>query len=112
MFMPDESKDLHARVSVLEDWRLETRDILHGISAKLDQLATLVTRGSATACPAPGSCVEIRKEVAELRAEHKNTMARVMRLERWQVFLTGIAAAVAVIWALLTFIIPLLMARQ
>ncbi len=110
--MPDQPNDFHARIRVLEEWRNETRDLLHGIAGKIDALATLVTRRGENMCSAPGSCIEIRKEVQELRSEHKDTMARVMRLERWQVFLTGIAAAIAVGWAVLRFILPFIINQE
>ncbi len=104
----DTPNDYHARIRVLEEWRMETRELLHQINAKLDLLATSITKASATPhCPAPGSCIEIRKEIATLREEHSETMERVFRLEKAQAWALGAIATVAVGWSVVTVILPL-----
>ena len=106
---PRSPNDFHARIRVLEEWRLETRQMLTTIATKIDALATLVTQGRAQShCPEPGACLPLRREVAELKKEHADLRAWIMRLERWQVFLSGVAAAIGVVWTIIRFIWPLL----
>ena len=105
-----EQNDFHARIRVLEEWRTETREVLHSIVSKLDNLASLISdRGRE--CPQPGACLEIRKDLVELRDEHRDTMRRVMRLERVQAWATGALAAVGVVWAVFQVILPYVVTR-
>jgi len=109
--MTDTDKDYHARLRVLEEWKAETRELLHQINAKIDGIATSMNKVSAiNHCPLPGACIELNKEVDEMRKDHKEMMAsidnRVGKLERVQAWATGALAAVSVFWAVLQVAIP------
>lgn len=96
--------DMNARVSVLEDWRKEHRDWMNEMREKLDSLTTYVR--SQVMCKTPNKCIDIEKEVTELAQESKNAMKRIESLERWRVFISGIAATIGIIWLVLQVIIP------
>ena len=109
--MTDSDKDFHARIRVLEEWKAETRELLHSMNAKLDGMtATLNRMGEIRHCPMPGACIELKKEVDEMRKEHAAMMQRiderVARLERVQTFAAGAIAAVSVLWAVLKVVVP------
>lgn len=107
---PKATNDFHARIRVLEEWRLETRQMLTTIATKIDALTTLVTRSAARSnCPEPGACIPLQHEVKELKREHAALRAWLIRVERWQVFLAGSAAAIAVGWAILRLVLPLVL---
>ena len=44
-------------------------------------------------CPSPGSCVPLAVSVRELLARNDGLNTRVMKLESWQAWITGIGAA-------------------
>lgn len=106
---PTEKNDFHARIRVLEEWRLETRQMLTTIATKIDSLATLVTRNaSQSRCAEPGACQSLKQEVQQLKKEHADLRIWIMKLERWQVFLSGVAAAIGVVWTILRFVWPMI----
>jgi hypothetical protein len=109
--MTDTDKDFHARICVLEEWKAETRELLHQINTKIDGIAAAMGRVSAIQhCPMPGACVELNKEVGEMQKEHKAMMVsideRLGKLERVQAWATGALAAVSVFWAVIQVLIP------
>ena len=109
--MTEADKDFHARIRVLEEWKAETRELLHQINTKIDGIVSGMARVTAiNHCPMPGACIELNKEVGEMQEEHKAMMQRiderVARLERVQTFATGALAAVSVIWAVIQVLIP------
>jgi len=109
--MTEADKDYHARIRVLEEWKAETRELLHQINAKVDTIASGMVKVTAiNHCPLPGACIELNKEVDEMRKEHAAMMQRIDerlgKLERVQAWATGALAAVSVFWAVIQVLIP------
>jgi hypothetical protein len=81
------------------------------MNAKLDSITAALARiGEIRHCPMPGACLELNKEVDEMRKEHKAMMQRiderVGRLERVQTFAAGAMAAVSILWAVVKVVVP------
>ena len=82
--------DINARVRVLEEWRTEMREDIQHIIGELRNLTGIVS--SQRLCNAPNTCIELRREVDELKRVDTNVMSRILALERAHVFLSGAAA--------------------
>jgi septation ring formation regulator EzrA len=112
-----EHNDYHARLRVLEEWRLEARGQYQKLDAKIDVLVELMTKHQI--CPTPGACTELRKEgdalkkevekeVAQLQATYSGILARILKLEKWHVFLSGCAVMLGIVWTVFRVVLPYL----
>ena len=60
---------------------------LKEINAKL---STMAVQAASKSCPDPGACILLRAELATVRAQAKTDHEAIMKLDRWQAWLTGI----------------------
>jgi len=102
--------DINARVRILEEWRTEMREDIQHIIGELRNLTGIVS--SQRLCNAPNTCIELRREVDELKRVDTNILSRILALERANVFLSGAASAVALLWAVFKVFIPYFMSIQ
>lgn len=102
--------DYHARLMVLEDWRISETQALRDIASKLDTL--ILASSKTTHCPKPGECIPLGDRLDELANDHGETMRRVAKLEAFRTFELGVIAAVGVLWAVVRVLLPMWMSRS
>ena len=100
------SEDLNARVAVLEDWRAQHIVWMGKLEAKLDAIVTALS--ALHLCDSPNTCGALQKDMIELAQENKNAMRRIESLERWRTFMSGMVSMLAIIWAFVKIILPLI----
>lgn len=79
------------------------RDRLDAIDSRIDRLESLINQVNsnlmtnvAKTCPAPGSCLELSRQTVQLVNKVDKLENRVLSLEKWQAWLTGIGAVLVV----------------
>jgi len=94
--MTEDIHKLDARVSVLESRDRDTRELLKVIESKIDALGTKIH--SAPACPAPGSCTTLAREVHLMQEQLTHHATEIEKLTRWQTYVFGACGAIVVGW--------------
>ena len=104
MAVSDDLERLNGRILVLEEWRKDAKEILQKLDSKVEAILEIV-RGQQH-CPEPGLCRVLRDQLAIVTEANVALVARVEKLEKWQTYLTGFAAACVVLWSILKVIYP------
>lgn len=100
----DDNADIHARISVLEDWREEYRAWMAEMRALVQTLSNSVM--SLRLCSTPNACAGLSKEIEKLAKEHNDALGRLESLERWRTFQSGVIATVGILWLVFQVILP------
>ena len=96
---PDErTAHLETRVDRLED---QYRADVVAIHAKMDNLVSAVNsslvRAVKAECPAPGSCLTLSPMLTAMTARVERLELRILSIEKWRGWITGIGAVLVVI---------------
>jgi len=67
---------------------------LEAIERKLDHITERVL--STPHCPSPGLCIQLREAVMENKRMMDHAMDRIVKLEKWQAWITGVGAVCVV----------------
>ena len=104
MAVSDDLERLNGRILVLEEWRKDAKEILQKLDSKVEAILEIVR--AQQHCPEPGACRVLREQLAVVKVECADLIKRVEKLEKWQTYLTGFAAAVVALWSVIKVIYP------
>lgn len=85
------TENLHLRVTILEEAQKKISEKLDTIEKQLTQLLINTATHNAQACPQPGLCLVVQREMAQTRKdidscflEMRDMQKEVQSLQRWQ----------------------------
>jgi hypothetical protein len=98
MTTDERSAHLETRVDRLED---QYRAEVVAIHAKIDSLVTAVNAAAVAntkaACPAPGTCLTLSPLLTSMTARVERLELRILSMEKWRGWITGVGAALVII---------------